>query len=158
MKKVNPENLHFIAQPNQPTRECGTCSLCCKLIAVEELKKLHGVWCFLWKKGVGCKIYNIRPKSCKEFTCLWLEGKLPDELSPRRTGVLAYQLFGDKAILLAEDRPNLADKYFRRAIDHWYHLGIVVVISWQDKMKYLGENLGIIKALMAKVKTKQQLW
>ena len=28
-----------------PGRECGTCTLCCKLIAVAALGKPPGVWC-----------------------------------------------------------------------------------------------------------------
>jgi hypothetical protein len=55
-------------------RECGSCSLCCKLIAVLELDKPEGRWCQHCSPGKGrCLIYNIRPSSCRGFHCGWLQ-------------------------------------------------------------------------------------
>lgn len=53
-------------------RSCGTCTLCCKVLAIEELSKAHGVWCPHAKPGRGCAIYDTRPGSCREFHCGWL--------------------------------------------------------------------------------------
>jgi hypothetical protein len=55
-------------------RECGSCSLCCKLIAVSELNKPEGIWCSHCAPGKGrCLIYNSRPTSCRGFHCGWLQ-------------------------------------------------------------------------------------
>jgi hypothetical protein len=55
-----------------PGRECGTCSLCCKVMPVTSLRKLAGNWCKDCQPGKGCKIYATRPDDCKSFYCGWL--------------------------------------------------------------------------------------
>src|SRR4051812_14872278 len=50
-------------------RECGTCTLCCKVAAVEELNKPNGVWCSHCLSGKRCTIYDQRPQSCRSFYC-----------------------------------------------------------------------------------------
>jgi hypothetical protein len=57
-----------------PGRACGTCSLCCKLIEIEELHKPEGKWCPHCEPGKrGCLIYEDRPPSCRGFHCGWLQ-------------------------------------------------------------------------------------
>lgn len=70
-------------------RQCGECSLCCKLIEITEIGKPARQWCPDWDKGKGCTIYENRPDVCRNFSCLWLTGELPEKLSPRRTRVVA---------------------------------------------------------------------
>ena len=55
-------------------RHCGGCTLCCKLIPVEELHKAAGQRCKHQITGKGCRIYERRPTSCREWTCLWIKG------------------------------------------------------------------------------------
>ena len=38
------------------TRQCGSCTLCCKLIPVEELHKAAGQRCQHVRAGKGCSI------------------------------------------------------------------------------------------------------
>ena len=62
--------------------ECGTCTLCCKLIGVEELNKYPGKWCKHCTPGKGCNIYTDRPQSCRNFECGYISaGNLPSNLS-----------------------------------------------------------------------------
>lgn len=62
-----------VAAPT-PGRECGPCSMCCKLVAITELGKPEGVWCeHAIAKGGGCRIYADRPASCRSFFCGWLQ-------------------------------------------------------------------------------------
>lgn len=69
MSTSNVENLEIV-----PGRECGSCSLCCKLIAVVELNKPEGVWCSHCEPGKArCLIYDSRPPSCQGFHCGWLQ-------------------------------------------------------------------------------------
>ncbi len=93
-------------------RECGDCRLCCKLLGVggdnwwqrlgsycvgNEGKSVRmrvssppGEWCRHACAGVGCKIYETRPQSCRDFECAWLEGLLDEEDRPDRSRVLVW--------------------------------------------------------------------
>lgn len=54
-----------------PGRACGTCTLCCKVIAVVELDKPPGTWCVHCSKN-GCGIYETRPQGCRTYYCHWM--------------------------------------------------------------------------------------
>lgn len=57
-----------------PGRACGSCSLCCKLVAIKELEKPEGIWCKHCAPGRGgCLIYDSRPPSCQGYYCGWLQ-------------------------------------------------------------------------------------
>ena len=60
-------------------RDCGTCSLCCKLLPVSALYKPQNQWCKHCSPGKGCATYRLRPKACRDFSCLWLEADFLDE-------------------------------------------------------------------------------
>jgi len=60
-------------------RTCGDCTLCCKVMAIEELEKPAGAWCTHCRPGKGCRIYPSRPAECQSFNCLWLVNELLDE-------------------------------------------------------------------------------
>jgi hypothetical protein len=53
-------------------RSCGSCSMCCYMMGVEELDKPKYRWCQHCKPGKGCAIYADRPGVCKAFACMWL--------------------------------------------------------------------------------------
>jgi hypothetical protein len=55
-------------------RECGECSLCCKLLPMKEFNKPAGVRCQHQRHGVGCNIYPRRPMACHIWICRWLKG------------------------------------------------------------------------------------
>lgn len=65
-------------------RNCGQCSLCCKLLHVIELEKPAGKWCEHCKPGMGgCTIYNERPQICRGYFCGWmLSANVGDEWYP----------------------------------------------------------------------------
>jgi hypothetical protein len=66
-------------------RDCGSCTLCCKLIAIAELEKPPGAWCPHVERGKGCCIYDRRPTECRRFFCHWmLEKGLTAEWKPER--------------------------------------------------------------------------
>ena len=68
-----------------PGRTCGSCTLCCKVIAVTAFGKLPGVWCQHCVRGKGCGIYETRPADCRTFFCEWmLEKGLGPEWKPER--------------------------------------------------------------------------
>ena len=53
-------------------RECGDCSLCCKVLGIPELEKPKDAWCPNFAAGIGCRVYADRPPSCHNFACRWL--------------------------------------------------------------------------------------
>jgi hypothetical protein len=69
----------MIAAPPEK-KLCGDCTLCCKVMAIEELAKPASIWCAHCKPGKGCLIYPSRPTECQTFRCLWL---LNDRLDQR---------------------------------------------------------------------------
>lgn len=60
-------------------RECGECSMCCKLMEITELSKPAGTWCSHVAKRRGCTIYEARPPSCAAFECGYLFWPVPGE-------------------------------------------------------------------------------
>ena len=73
------------AQDNMQ-RSCGSCSLCCKLLAIEGVEERPGfTWCRHCRPGKGgCGIYDHRPEACRNFVCGWLSGALDGVLDPER--------------------------------------------------------------------------
>lgn len=62
------------------TRECGTCTLFCKVMGIYALEKPRNHWCDHAMPGRGgCAIYETRPQECRIFACSWL---LDDGLGP----------------------------------------------------------------------------
>jgi len=60
-------------------KQCGDCSLCCKVMAIETLAKPASAWCPHCAPKRGCAIYKDRPAECVGFSCLWLVNDLLDE-------------------------------------------------------------------------------
>lgn len=54
-----------------PDRNCGSCTLCCKLLAVPVIDKPRGQWCQHCTPGKGCNIYRDRPGVCRDWNCGW---------------------------------------------------------------------------------------
>ena len=53
-------------------RQCGSCTLCCKLVPVASLGKKAGVRCQHQRQAGGCAVYARRPLECKLWDCRWL--------------------------------------------------------------------------------------
>ena len=89
-------------------RACGTCSLCCTVLRVDELGKRAGVDCIHQRHGPGrgsgdgrgfeggddsafeggCAVHETRPPVCRGYRCLWLQGGLEEEERPDRLGAV----------------------------------------------------------------------
>ena len=71
------------------TRQCGSCTLCCKILAVQEIEKPPGRLCVHCKEGRGCRIYAERPHSCRSFNCYFLTNpKLREEWRPSKSRIV----------------------------------------------------------------------
>ena len=55
-----------------PGRECGSCTLCCKVFEVPVIEKPEGKWCRHCSPGRGCAIHATRPEHCRAFFCYWM--------------------------------------------------------------------------------------
>jgi hypothetical protein len=73
-------------------KSCGPCTMCCKLLAVDELQKPMGVLCPHVVRGAGCGIYETRPHACRTFECVWLmDPEMPHRFRPDQTKVVLDQ-------------------------------------------------------------------
>jgi uncharacterized protein len=90
-----------------PGRTCGRCSLCCLVYPVPEMDKLKDVWCKHCRPGQGgCSIYNTRPPVCRDYTCSWLDGTLPDHWYPLRTMMVLDKSPGLLRVIAHPDHPD----------------------------------------------------
>lgn len=98
-------------------RECGECTMCCKVLDVdhtvgtpewreaaakrhgeplpddmmEMFSKPGGQWCQHADRSVGCTVYPKRPLVCRLFKCLWLMDIGHEEHRPDRSKVILTQ-------------------------------------------------------------------
>lgn len=95
--------------------DCGSCTMCCKIMAVDELAKPKFEWCKHCDVGVGCKIYHDKdkPESCDAFKCLWLQTQgagpgvaLPAAMRPDRSKVVLHMTPDNKGIVAKTDPAN----------------------------------------------------
>lgn len=73
-------------------RSCGSCSLCCKLLRIDEFNKPEGIWCDHCAPGKGgCLIYAERPSECRGFYCAWLTASdVGPEWAPKTSHMVLY--------------------------------------------------------------------
>jgi hypothetical protein len=119
-------------------RECGDCTLCCKVMAIEELAKPAGLWCSHCKPGRGCLIHANRPAECESFGCRWLvDDQLDQHWRPNKSKLVLTT--SEDGIEIRCD-PGFPDAWrkepFRSEIRQWAMSGetldmTVVVMSGQ---------------------------
>lgn len=85
--------------PLAPGKSCGTCTKCCTVMGVPELKKPARLKCAHVIAGTGCSIYNERPPSCAKFICGWLlDPNMGPELKPDKCHVVFYQMNAENIV------------------------------------------------------------
>lgn len=94
-------------------RKCGPCTVCCTVLAVDELQKKRHVQCEHVNEN-GCGIYETKPHSCNKFKCAWLEGApmFGPQMRPDLCGVVAWPELtaAGYTLLLDEVEPGAFDK------------------------------------------------
>ena len=136
-------------------KECGACSLCCKLpsISVPELTKPAQSWCPHCKPGKGgCSIYNSRPTICEEFVCMWLaDPVMADNLRPDKCKVMfsmtiqnTVQAQVDKAFPTAW-RSGAAHEAIEKFRENGYH---VIIIKGSERTFLNGKGASIPPEIM----------
>lgn len=137
-------------------RECGSCSLCCKVLRIAELDKPKDAWCPNFKTGAGCTIYADRPPSCRSFNCRWL---VDPALGPEWKPSLCKMVLDTRESFLvvhvdpAATRPWRAEPYLstlrRFSVQGLPRGGLVLVIERQHNIVILPDrevDLGVIAA------------
>jgi len=75
-----------------PGKSCGSCTTCCTVMGVPELRKRPWEACPHVKAGVGCGIYAERPSGCRAFICGWLlDPSMGPDLKPENCHVVFDQ-------------------------------------------------------------------
>jgi hypothetical protein len=113
----------MLAPPLAPGKSCGSCTKCCKLLAINELKKRPGDECPHVARGLGCKIYAQRPGSCRNFICGWLlDPNMGPDLKPENCHVVFYQQNGQNIVACSDAdypdawrKPNVTEFLHRMA-------------------------------------------
>ena len=113
-------------------RECGTCSLCCTVLRVDELAKPAGRDCVHQRGPKGCGVHATRPAICRSYRCLWLQGGLEDDERPDATGGIVDLETAGIGLRLAirEARPGIfGDSPALQAIAERYRSSMPVRIT-----------------------------
>jgi hypothetical protein len=140
--------------PDRPTRQCGDCTLCCRLLPVRSLNKGAGERCKHQSHARGCKVYakleRVSPE-CRLWSCRWLVGDdtadlrrpdrshyvvdiMPDFVSLRddATGELQHiqvvQIWVDPKFPDAHRDPALRAYLERRAEEN-----VIGLVRWDDE-------------------------
>jgi hypothetical protein len=74
-----------------PGRECGGCTLCCIIPAIDkpEMQKAPSSVCGHCN-GEGCAVYETRPQTCRTYYCGWRWLDIfPDDWRPDKSGIFA---------------------------------------------------------------------
>jgi len=94
-----------------PGKSCGACTLCCKVLTVEELQKTAGLYCPHCTVGGGCRIYSDRPAACRNFMCGWLVNPhLGPDLKPDKCHVVLIWV-EERRMLFADCDPDHPDAW-----------------------------------------------
>jgi hypothetical protein len=127
-------------------RECGTCTLCCKLLPVKSLGKKAGERCAHVRHGKGCTIYEQRPFDCRTWACRWLADPLTAGLPRPDRAHYVIDMAEDIITVVPEDSAPVRIPVLQVWIDPAYP----AVKDDQRLRAYLaamGEQLGVAALL-----------
>jgi hypothetical protein len=125
-----------------PGRNCGGCTLCCKLLGVEEIETPPLGWCPHCDVGKGCTIYQHRPTECRQFDCEYLlDGALGEHWKPSKCKMVVALEDGANPLVIHVDpsRPHAwRQEPFYSEIRQWARAAAREgrqVIVWQGDRK-----------------------
>jgi hypothetical protein len=118
--------------------------MCCKIMGIAELSKPRNQWCPHCDVGKGCKIYDQRPQSCRDFDCIYLlDGTLGDHWKPSRSRmVLTRYQAARLCVHVDPDRPDAWRKEpYYSELKAWSR---VAAQSRSMVAVYVGDNLTVV--------------
>ena len=127
--------------------KCEKCTLCCKLLPIEQLEKHASVLCKFCNDD-GCIVYSTRPEACKNFKCYYLSNEnLSPELRPDKCHMI-FEKIDNYNIYLALEDPE----YIGVHKDYMYFIEelnkqnySVIVSSYSRAPKHLYITSGVTK-------------
>tara|TARA_R110000772_G_scaffold20466_2_gene56803 strand:+ start:93657 stop:94112 length:456 start_codon:yes stop_codon:yes gene_type:complete len=113
-------------------RECGECTLCCKLLDIPWMESLPNTYCSKCEINKGCTIFKSVPKKCSDYNCEYLKSEtMGDELKPNVCNVIFEEIA--KTIHLALVDPDYINAWKEEPVmNHISKLndnGISVIVS-----------------------------
>ncbi|MBC7581129.1 MAG: hypothetical protein H7312_27785 [Tardiphaga sp.] len=137
-------------------RACGDCTLCCKVMTIDELAKPAGSWCKNCDARSGCKIYSERPTECRTFSCLWLiDERLGPPWKPNKSKIVITT--SEDGLEIRCD-PGFSDAWrkepFKSQIHKWAEAGelsdVTVLVIIGEKMTLVTHgrefDLGVVRS------------
>jgi len=121
-------------------RECGGCTMCCKLLGVLEIGKPPNVWCPECAIGQGCKVYAERPGTCREFSCMWLHGLGGDSMRPDRCKAVFFQPHDAPLQVHIDPAREWRGTSVERVIQSAVRAGQVVCVKHGERRMQLGPS------------------
>lgn len=131
------------------TLSCDGCTLCCKILHIEELSKPANRWCSKCEIGVGCSVYEARPDVCVGFRCYWLMSQTGDspmdaELRPDRSHFILREQFGIPArtrlVIVDPSYPEAWRLYETQFKEQSYDFDYVIQVGEKFWVIQLGET------------------
>ena len=135
-------------------RQCGTCTLCCKMLTVPEFGNVSGEWCPHCVKAKGCAIHAIRPDVCRAFQCGYiLSPRLGEHWRPSRSKlVIAFKPDGNEVVIHVDpgvpnawrtepyysEIRNMAGNAERTATTVFVQIGRRVIVIFPDREVDMG--------------------
>ena len=110
-------------------RECGSCTLCCKVLHFADIDKPAGKWCQHVAQGRGCSIHATKPDVCRVYHCEWmLNPSLGPEWKPDRARFVMGTYPGTTALAVWLDPGAqgawLKEPYYSM-IKHWARIALI---------------------------------
>ncbi|HEX9462136.1 MAG TPA: hypothetical protein VGB82_06015 [Alphaproteobacteria bacterium] len=94
-----------------PGRGCNGCTLCCLVLAVQELAKPALQACRHCDFGAGCTIYADRPRQCQTYFCGYLEvPEVPEYWHPLVSHMVLQTVEEPRKLLVHVD-PNAPNSW-----------------------------------------------
>lgn len=140
--------------------ECGDCKLCCKLLGVVELPKAPNTWCpncNIKSSNGGCRIYDNRPQTCRDFECGWLANNGDPELRPDKIHIVvtgeslklkAYIVHVDPAYPHAPN-DGRGKMFLDFLIHEGRHKNIILVTG--DRRRIIGNDMAHVMRELEKI-------
>jgi hypothetical protein len=145
--------VRFLPVVRAPEDGCGSCTQCCKAMAIKELEKPPDVWCRHALKGRGCGIYADRPESCRVFECVWLSSaKRPPSLRPDRIHGLMTSTPGGHLVLHEDPGwPGHARRALAEMLASWIADGTryYVVVAGHTRARTFFGNPALLPSAVA---------
>ena len=111
-------------------KDCGECTLCCKLVDIEATQSIGGQWCKYCHNG--CTIHETKPIECLTTDCFWRAEGWPNDLRPDRCDIIFLSLPNSEIIHAVSDNPLFViTKRIGRVIKKLVSVGRPVIVGNQ---------------------------